>query len=105
MYRLIFLVLGFVAGAVVGLVFFGGLWWTTQRLATTSRPGLLLSLSLFGRLLVLAAVLVTLASLDPLLVIGAVPGLLAVRMTLTSSRMANRLPVPAPSTSRPPGEV
>lgn len=102
---LILLVLGFVAGAALGLVFFGGLWWTTQRLATTSRPGLLLSVSLLGRLLVLAAVLVALASLDPLLVIGAVPGLLVARMALTSSRMENRLSAPTPSTSRPPGEA
>jgi F1F0 ATPase subunit 2 len=35
------LVLSCVAGAAVGMLFFGGLWWTVQRLATAEHPGLL----------------------------------------------------------------
>lgn len=97
--------LGFVAGAAAGLVFFGGLWWTTHRLSTASRPGLLLSVSLLGRLVVLAVVFVTLASLDPVLLVGAVPGLLAARSVLTRPGMIDRLPTRASSTSGPSGEA
>lgn len=33
--------LALVAGAGVGVFYFGGLWWTTQRLVTTANPALL----------------------------------------------------------------
>jgi F1F0 ATPase subunit 2 len=42
--------LAFGAGIGIGLFYFGGLWLTTRRLATTSRPGLLLIGSFVGRL-------------------------------------------------------
>lgn len=29
-----------VGGAVLGLIFYGGLWWTVRRAATFQRPGL-----------------------------------------------------------------
>lgn len=40
---------GLVAGAAVGGLFFGGLSLTTRRLATASRPGLLVIASLVAR--------------------------------------------------------
>lgn len=44
------LIVAFTAGCVVGLVYFGLLWWTVRRIPTARRPGLLLLGSLVGRL-------------------------------------------------------
>ncbi len=50
------LLLAFVAGVVLGLFYYGGLWLTIQRLPQSSRPGMLTAVSLFLRLgLVLVA--------------------------------------------------
>lgn len=88
---------GLVAGVVLGMVFFGGLWWTTQRLATSSRPGLLLTVSLLVRVVVLVAGLFGLARIGggPLLL--AALGLVCVRVVLVRLAMRGRLPQPATS--------
>lgn len=88
---------GFVSGVALGLVFFGGLWWTTQRLATSSRPGLLVSASLLVRVVLLAAGLLLLAQLGggPLLL--ATVGLFGTRIGLTRLAVRGRLPQPATS--------
>ena len=88
----VMLVAGAAAGAAVGLVFFGGLWWTSRRLTETGRPALLVSLSLLGRLLLVAVVLVLLARVGALLLLGAVAGLLAMRLVLTRAATEDRLP-------------
>ena len=50
------LFLAFLAGAVLGLLYYGGLWLTIQRLPKASLPGVLVAMSLFLRLgLVLVA--------------------------------------------------
>lgn len=36
------LLLAFVAGLGLGLFYFGGLWWTVNRVATAGQPGLLM---------------------------------------------------------------
>lgn len=91
------LALGLVAGVLLGLVFFGGLWWTTQRLATSSRLGLLLSVSLVVRVVVLAAGLFLLARIGGgALLLGAF-GLLATRLGLTRLAVQGRLRQPATS--------
>lgn len=80
---LIVAIAGLVIGAVAGAIFLGGLWLTTQRLATTSRPGLLLLVSLLGRSAAMSFLLVTLARTHPGLLIGALVGFTVVRMVLT----------------------
>lgn len=85
---------GFAAGLVVGLVFFGGLWSTTRRLATSSRPGLLIVVSLLGRLALLAAVMVVLARADVALLVGSLLGLLTTRLVLTRAATSGRLSSP-----------
>ena len=50
MNQLIPFFLAFVAGIVVGLFYFGGLWLTVQRLPQTRRPAVLSLVSLFIRL-------------------------------------------------------
>lgn len=39
-----------VAGYLLGVMFFGGLWWTIQRLATARHPGLIMTASLVLRM-------------------------------------------------------
>ena len=97
MSTVIALTAGFVAGVALGLVFFGGLWWTTQRLATSARPGLLVSVSLLVRVVVLAIGMLLLAQVGggPLLL--AALGLLATRIGLPRLAVQGRLPQPATS--------
>jgi F1F0 ATPase subunit 2 len=82
------------AGAVLGVVFFGGLWWTTQRLPATSRPALLLSLSLLVRVVVLAFGLLLVAQLGGGPLLFAAFGLVAARLGLTRLAVRGRLPQP-----------
>ncbi len=55
------LVTGLFAGATAGAVFLGGLWWTTRRLAVTSRPALLFLTSFVVRMGALLAIFYLLA--------------------------------------------
>ena len=74
------LVLGALAGVVLGAVFFGGLWWTSRRLVSGGRHAGFVALSFVGRMVVLAGGLVVLARFDPWLLIGALPGLITARV-------------------------
>ncbi|MBE3069465.1 MAG: ATP synthase subunit I [Planctomycetes bacterium] len=51
------LALAVVAGVAAGLVYFGGLWLTVQRLPTSRRPGVLALVSFAVRLAVSVAVM------------------------------------------------
>lgn len=84
-------VVGVVAGACLGLVFFGGLWWTTQRLFSARQPGLLLAGSLLARLVILGLSLVVLAQVDPAALIGAMFGLIGVRIAMVRAASSGRL--------------
>jgi F1F0 ATPase subunit 2 len=99
MSAVITLAAGLVAGVVLGLVFFGGLWWTTQRLATSSRPAILVSVSLLVRVAVLAAGLLLLAQVGSGALLVAALGLLATRIGLTRLAVNGRLPQPTTSES------
>ncbi|HEY8496475.1 MAG TPA: ATP synthase subunit I [Limnochordales bacterium] len=48
-------VLPLAAGAVLGLFYFGGLWWTTQRIGRVRQPALLLLGSFVVRMAVILA--------------------------------------------------
>ncbi len=37
------------AGYLIGMMYFGGLWWTVRRLADSPRPALVLAISYFVR--------------------------------------------------------
>jgi F1F0 ATPase subunit 2 len=43
------LVLALVAGVAIGIFYFGGLWWTVQRLTTARQAALLATASFLGR--------------------------------------------------------
>jgi F1F0 ATPase subunit 2 len=86
--------LGVVVGIVTGLVFFGGLWWTSHRIVTSDHPGLVVATSLVLRMLVLAAALVLLARTDTAAFVGAVVGVVASRIALTRAAARGRLSLP-----------
>ena len=49
------LLLALAVGLLLGLFYFGGLWWTVRRLPTARRPALLTLVSLTGRLAITLA--------------------------------------------------
>jgi len=49
------LVLALLAGASLGAIFFGGLWWTVRRVLSSSRPAMLFAVSLLLRTLIALA--------------------------------------------------
>lgn len=49
------LLLAFAAGLALGLFYFGGLWWTVNRVATAGQPGLLMLGSMLLRSAVVLA--------------------------------------------------
>lgn len=75
-------VLAAAGGAVVGLMFFGTLWWTVRRLTTARHPGLLVAGSFLLRAVVAAVgiVIVSRGELVPLLL--AIGGFIAARTAL-----------------------
>lgn len=82
--------LAVMAGAALGLVYFGGLWLTVRRLAGSKRPGLLMLGSFVARLLVtlFGFYLVMDDSWERLL--ACLAGFLVVRVTLTRALAPGR---------------
>jgi F1F0 ATPase subunit 2 len=70
---------GLSGGLVTGGLFFGGLWWTVQGLASSPRPALLAIGSLAVRLALLTAGLWVVARLGLSALLAAGVGLLIVR--------------------------
>jgi F1F0 ATPase subunit 2 len=50
-----FLVLAGAQGALLGALFFGGLWWTVHRAVSSTQPGIWLIVSLTVRTLIVVA--------------------------------------------------
>lgn len=73
---------GLVVGAVLGVVYFGGLWWTVQRLRTWRRPQSALLASFVVRAAVVLPAFVFLALQGALWLVGALLGFLAARFAL-----------------------
>lgn len=77
------LAMGFLSGLLMGLFFFGGLWLSVRRLPDSPNPLLVVFVSFLLRLAVLVLCFYALArSGGWIAVLGAVPGLLLMRMTL-----------------------
>ena len=70
---------GFVVGVLLGLTFFGGLWWTAQRLMSSHSPALLIFTSLLLRMGVLAVGLFAMTQVGAGAVVAAGCGALLVR--------------------------
>ncbi len=71
------------AGTVVGALYFGGLWWTVQRVARSPRPGVLLLASYWVRTAVALALFYVIMKGDWLRLLICLAGFLIVRQLLT----------------------
>ena len=96
---------GLAVGLVLGLVYFGGLWWTSRRIVSGTGSPVLPAVSFFGRLTLLALALGLMATLQPLMLVGSLPGLVAARVvwlrTVTASTASTPVsPTPVSPISR-----
>lgn len=66
-------------GVILGLLYFGGLWWTVQRLPVARSPALLAAGSFFFRSLLVSAGLVIVSAGEPVPLLAAVAGFLVAR--------------------------
>jgi len=75
-------ILSFLAGALLGAFFFGGLWWTVQKITGSGRPYLLSVISFFVRTAVVLAGFYFLLSIGWPHLLAALFGFLAARTVL-----------------------
>ncbi len=72
-------------GALLGVGYFGGLWWTIARLGRWRRPGVALSVGFALRAAFVVAAFVALARFGAPLLLAAFVGFVAVRPALLRS--------------------
>lgn len=79
------LLLAISVGIIAGTVFYGGLWWTVQRIQIVRSPALLVTVSFFVRSFLTIAMFYALMALgDDVLALGvALVAFMAVRVMLT----------------------
>lgn len=75
----------FLIGMGLGIVFFGGLYWTVQKLADAKHPSLLMSASLLVRMAVLLGVLFYVSKGGYKGILLTMAGMLLVRVVMTFS--------------------
>ena len=73
----------FFIGVILGIIFFGGLYWTIQRLAEAKHPALLMTLSLLLRMAILLGVLFYVAKGGYQGILFALLGMILVRVVMT----------------------
>jgi F1F0 ATPase subunit 2 len=83
-------------GALVGALYFAGLWWTVRRAPRTRRPLVLIAASFVLRGALAGLALVGLAGGDVARLLAAVAGFLVVRTVLVWRLRAGAPPVRAP---------
>lgn len=72
-----------VGGIVAGLIYYGGLWWTLQRLANATRPALLLGMSFLARTVLILLMLLWLTDLQFTLILIFMAAFVVTRVVLT----------------------
>ena len=82
-------------GLLTGLFYYGGLWWTLQRLADTQHPGLLLGMSFLARTVIALAALFWFTDLQLSQILVFMVAFVIMRLVLTrrwgpNSRAAGR---------------
>ena len=95
------LVLGFLAGAGLGGLYFGGLWLTVARIADARRPRLLLALSALARLAGAVAVFYGLLQAGWEVLAAALVGFLAARQAWLAAKGGRRGWKAGPFSGRP----
>lgn len=91
MHDMMALTLAGAAGFLLGLFFFGGLWWTVRRAFDSPRPALWVGASLLLRVAIVAAGFVVVSAGDWRRLLSCLFGFLAARwlvVHLTASRQA-----------------
>jgi F1F0 ATPase subunit 2 len=78
-------ILGLLAGLALGLVYFGGLWWTVRRVPTWRRPERALLASFVARALLALPAFAALALHGPVPLVAALVGFLVARAALQAS--------------------
>ncbi len=74
--------IGLFVGLLLGTIFFGGLWWTTQRLLNSPHPGILALTSLVVRLSVFGCGLLAISRFGAPCLLAALAGSLIARQLL-----------------------
>ena len=77
------LALALVTGGLLGLVYYGGLWWTVSRLQSTLHPGLLFAASFLVRTALVIAGFLFMSQGDWLSIVIALIPFIVVRIVLT----------------------
>jgi F1F0 ATPase subunit 2 len=72
-----------IGGVLAGAFYYGGLWWTLQRLANATRPALLLGMSFLVRTVVVLLALLWLTDLQFTLILVFMAGFIVMRLVLT----------------------
>jgi len=75
--------INFLIGVILGIIFFGGLYWTIQKLTEVKRPGLLMICSLIFRMAVLLSVLFYVSKSGYMGILYAMLGMFLVRVIMT----------------------
>ena len=73
----------FLIGIGLGIVFFGGLYWTVQKLPDAKHPSLLMSASLLFRMAALLGVLFYVSKGGYKAILFTMAGMLLVRLAMT----------------------
>jgi len=95
---LIYLVLSFAAGMLLGAIFFGGLWWTVQKITGSDSPYLVSIASFFVRAAVVLAGFYFLLQADWSYLLAALAGFIIARIILTSKLKSGEKPNRAKAT-------
>ena len=90
------------AGAGLGTVFYGGLWWTVSRVATVRQPGLWVLGSLLLRMAIAVGGFYFVAGGDWARLLPCLLGFVLSRVAVS---WATRLPMPAPVREPNPSEA
>lgn len=92
MRELLLIALACVAGAALGAMFFGGLWWTVRKVVSSRQPALWLVGSLFARTGIVLAGLYLVSSGDWRRLAACLVGFVAARIVVT--RVVQRADAP-----------
>ncbi len=80
------LLLGLLGGLLIGVAYFGGLWWTVERIPHARRPGALLAASYLVRTVLALAAFAALVRLGPGPLVAALVGFVAARAVVVRRR-------------------
>ncbi|WP_414733721.1 ATP synthase subunit I [Acetobacterium carbinolicum] len=76
------MMIGFAGGVLLGIVFFGGLYWTVQRVGSTKYPGPFMLVSAVVRMVVLLLGIYFLGSNDISRVLAVLAGVVMVKFIM-----------------------